>query len=220
LLELSGSMKINSAESTAFAVLLSLAVVGCGGNKAPQAQPKLDSSSSFTAAAAAPVSPGPRTTHGGAAVDAAPTAPAHDTVPTIVAKTFPKAALVQYRSRPFPHRVIRDSAELVLGYEVFSDSAGVTARGYAGLVPVQVFFDKRGRPVRIYILDNSETPAYMDLVYRAGLLDTLLMFDPGKPDTVDAVTLATTSSHAVIAGVTGLAARVAAEIAAKPEGVR
>jgi uncharacterized protein with FMN-binding domain len=84
------------------------------------------------------------------------------------------------------------------------------------MVPVQVFLDARGRPVRIYVLDNCETPAYLDLVLRYGLLDSLLGYDPAKPESVDAVTLATTSSHAIISGVAGLAARVAAEVVAKP----
>jgi hypothetical protein len=86
------------------------------------------------------------------------------------------------------------------------------------MVPVQVFFDSRGRPLRIYVRDNCETPAYMDLVLQSGLLDTLLVCDPAEPESVDAVTLATTSSHAVIYGVTGLANRVAAEVVARPGG--
>jgi hypothetical protein len=134
----------------------------------------------------------------------------------MVTKAFPEAVSVQHFSRPFPHRVIRGHAGQVLGYEAFSDSAGVTAKGYAGTVPVQVFFDARGKPVRIYLLDNCETPAYLDLVYHGGLLERLLAFDPAKPESVDAVTLATASSHAIIAGVTGLAARVSAELVAKP----
>jgi hypothetical protein len=70
--------------------------------------------------------------------------------------------------------------------------------------------------LRIYVLDNSETPGYLDIVYRGGLLEKLLTFDPAKPESVDAVTLATTSSHALIAGVTGLAKLVSAELVAKP----
>lgn len=110
-----------------------------------------------------------------------------------------------------------DNSERVLGYEVFSDSAGVTAQGYAGKVPVQVFFDARGKPLRIYVLDNTESPAYLDLVYRAGLLEKLLAFDPAKPESVDAVTLATCSSRAIIAGVTGLARLVSAELVTKSD---
>ena len=140
-----------------------------------------------------------------------------ETLPDVIRKTFPSASSVRSEASPFPHRVILDSAVRVLGYEVFSDSAGVTAQGYAGMVPVQVFFDARGKPVRIYILENCETPAYMDVISGSGLFERLLAFDPGKPDSVDAVTLATSSSRAVIAGVTGLAARVLSELAVKPD---
>jgi len=163
---------------------------------------------------------GPETTERPRATDTFRATDPKDTLPTIVARTFPRAASLQRRASPFPHRAVRDREGQVVGYEVFSDSAGTTARGYAGMVPLQVFFDRRGRPVRIYILDNYETPAYMELVLRAGLLDSLLVCDPAKAESVDAVTLATSSSHAIIAGVTALAARVAAEIAAKPEGQR
>jgi hypothetical protein len=145
-----------------------------------------------------------------------PNVPKAETLPDVIKKTFPTAGSSRSESGPFPHRVILDSAGRELGYEAFSDSAGVTARGYAGTVPVQVLFDARGKPVRIFILENCETPAYLDLVLGAGLLDKLLAFDPAKPDSVDAVTLATSSSRAVIAGVTGLAARVSAELVTKP----
>jgi uncharacterized protein with FMN-binding domain len=131
-------------------------------------------------------------------------------------KTYPTAGSARSVSKPFPHRVISDSSGRVLGYEVFSDSAGVTGRGYIGMVPVQVFLDARAKPVRIYVLDNSETPAYLDIAFSGGLLERLLAYDPDRPDSVDAVTLATSSSKAIIAGVTGLAARVSAEIAARP----
>jgi len=199
-----------------FAALLCLLLVGCGGSNVPQAQPKRDSAASPAAVVVPPVTPEPETIHRKAPVDTVRTPAVRDTVPTIVTKTFPKAASVQHRSRPFPHWVIRGSAGHVLGYEVFSDSAGVTAKGYGGMVPVQVFFDSHGRPLRIYVLDNCETPGYLDIVYRGGLLEKLLAFDPAKPESVDAVTLATTSSHALIAGVTGLARLVWAELVAKP----
>jgi len=143
-----------------------------------------------------------------------------ETLPDVIKKVFPSAVSVRSESAPFPHRVIKDSAGLVLGFEAFSDSAGVTARGYAGMVPVQVFFNERGRPVRIYILENCETPAYLDLAYGAGLLEKLLAFDPAKPDSIDVVTLATSSSKALIDGVTGLAARVLAELVPPGRGTR
>jgi hypothetical protein len=189
-------------------------IAGCG-SRSPSPKPADDSAATRDTIVAPPVLPETGADPAPSSVSPAP--PAGDTVRSIVARAFPGAASARRSADPFPHQVITDGDGGVLGYEAFSDSAGTTSRGYAGMVPLQVFFDKRGRPVRIYLLDNSETPAYMDLIYRAGLLDTLLRYNPAKPDTVDAVTLATTSSHAIIAGVTGLAARVAAEIAAKPE---
>ena len=204
------------ARLASFVVLLWFLLVGCGGSKVPPAQPKHDSAASPAPVVVSPVKPEPETSRREAPVGTVPTAPARDTVPTIVAKQFPKAASVEHRSRPFPHWVIRDSAARLVGYEAFSDSSGVTAKGYGGMVPVQVFFDSLGRPLRIYVLDNSETPGYLDIVYRGGLLEKLLTFDPAKPESVDAVTLATTSSHALIAGVTGLARLVLAELVAKP----
>jgi len=142
--------------------------------------------------------------------------PKGEALSDLVEKTFPTAGSVRSASNPFPHRVILDSVGRVLGYEVFSDSAGVTARGYAGMVPVQVFFGSQGKPVRIYILESCETPVYMDIIAGSGLLERLLAFDPARPDSVDAVTLATSSSRAIIAGVTGLALRVSAELVGKP----
>ena len=129
-----------------------------------------------------------------------------------VRKAFPAARSSRSVSQPFPHRVVADSSGRVLGYEVFSDSADVTGRGYAGMVPVQVLLNAAARPVRVYVLDNCETPAYLDIALGGGLLERLLTYDPAKPDTIDAVTLATSSSRAVIAGVTGIAKRVSSEI--------
>jgi hypothetical protein len=141
--------------------------------------------------------------------------PKQETLPDVVRKTFPTAGSARSVSKPFPHRVISDSSGRVLGFEVFSDSAGVTGRGYAGMVPVQVLLDAQAKPVRIYVLDNCETPAYLDIAVGGGLLERLLAYDPARPESVDAVTLATSSSKAIIAGVTGLAARVSAEVVAK-----
>jgi len=204
-------------------VLVCFVLLGCG-SKSPPQTPAAGRDS--TASAADQETPVPV-----AKIDvetartAVPTSipqvlPAGESVPAIISGTFATADSVRRVARPFPHRVILDSGGSVLGYEAFSDSAGVTARGYGGMVPVQVFFDSRGRPLRIFIQDNYETPVYMDLVLCYGLLDTLLTCDPAEPESVDAVTLATTSSRALIYGVTGLATRVSAEVVAKGQGVR
>ncbi len=206
--------------SRCVAAALCIVVGACGGEPAPkQGQTRAPVPESETAAAAieTPITaPVVESAHTRVPANKPPIAPKPDTLPDAVRKTFPTAGSVRSVSKPFPHRVISDSSGRVLGFEVFSDSAGVTGMGYMGVVPVQVFFDAQARPVRIYILENCETPAYMDIISGSGLLGRLLAFDPARPDSVDAVTLATSSSRAIIAGVTGLAARVSAELAAKP----
>ncbi len=213
---------INSYFLRAAALAVLLAMGACGGNSSSRPETERAAAPETAASAVPPVTPesAADSAPARAPVDQPPTVPESETLPDVIKKTFPGAASVRSESDPFPHRVVRDSDERVLGYEAFSDSAGVTARGYAGMVPLQVFFDPRGKPVRIYTLENCETPAYMDIVSGSGLLEGLLALDPARPDSVDAVTLATSSSRAIIAGVTGLAARVSAEIVAKGQGVR
>jgi len=204
---------------TAAAVLLILEA--CGGRPAPRQEAPLTASAEVAASTVQTASTQPATdsVHSMTPVTG-PLAAKPDTPPSTVRKAFPGAGSVRLASEPFPHRVISDSTGRVLGYEVFSDSAGVTGRGYAGMVPVQVLLDAQARPVRIYILENCETPAYMDIISGSGLMERLLAFDPAKPDSVDAVTLATSSSRAIIAGVTGLAARASVELVATNRGSR
>jgi hypothetical protein len=187
--------------------LVWLAAVGCGGSSAPATKPEADTAADvITPSLVVETMPAIQP-----AEESAPSRP-REALPDAVCRTFPLAASVKRLSEPFPHRLICDSAGRVLGYEVFSDSAGTTAQGYAGMVPVRVFFDEQGRPLRIYVLENCETPAYMELVQGSGLLEKLLGFDPVEPESLDAVTLATSSSRAIIAGVTGLAELVSAEL--------
>ena len=206
------------SRSVAFALCLVLGA--CGGKPAPKREhgraqlPGPETTASAVQTPAAP--PAIENAHTKTPVAQPPSVPKPDTLPDAVRKTFPTAGSARSVSKPFPHRVISDSSGRVLGFEVFSDSAGVTGRGYMGMVPVQVFLDAQAKPMRIYVLDNYETPVYLDIAFSGGLLERLLAYDPARPDNVDAVTLATTSSKAIIAGVTGLAARVSAEIAARP----
>jgi len=195
-------------------------LAACGGKPSPlPEQSRVPVSQPETTAPAVDTAAGVPSADTVAAIKAAdkpPPVSKPDTLPNVIKKTFPSAGSVRSESRPFPHRVISDSSGRVLGFEVFSDSAGMTRMGYAGMVPLQVFLDAQARPVRIYVLENCESPAYMDIIAGSGLLERLLAFDPAEPDSIDAVTLATSSSRAIIAGVAGLATRVSAELAAKP----
>lgn len=140
-----------------------------------------------------------------------PPAPAPD-LPADLLKAYPDAVDLRRLTVPFVCRVVKDKDGRTLGWLVDSDSAGTTADGYAGPVPVRVYLDSLARPLRILILDNRETPAYLELVIDDGLLERLLAYDPANPQSIDAVTLATTSSKAMIRGVTAAADRVASEL--------
>ncbi len=120
-------------------------------------------------------------------------------------RLFPGTACSREYSEPFPYLVFYDGEDSVLGYRVDSDLAGTTADGFIGPVPVRVWFDGEGSIAGIDIVANEETPSYVDFVLNDGLLDRLLEYPPGSGDTVDAVTLATFTSNAVIGSVTATA---------------
>jgi hypothetical protein len=136
-------------------------------------------------------------------------------VPDAVKRAFPAAYGQRRATEPFPHLVVYGEDGRTLGYEVFSDSAGTTVQGYLGLVPVLIYTDAACRPVRIFVLDCSETPGYLELAYRGGLLDKLLKYDPAKPVEVDAVSFATKSSDAIIKAVTGICGLLVKSVVSK-----
>ncbi|OYD17143.1 hypothetical protein CH330_00730 [candidate division WOR-3 bacterium JGI_Cruoil_03_51_56] len=177
--------------TVAFLVFISLFGFHCGGQNMPKARPKKNAESSRSVSNLSP---------------------SDSVVWERVEELFPKVLSIQKSQKPFPHQIIYGPDKTVLGYEVESDSAGTTKEGFSGPVPVRVFLDTAAIPVGIDILENEETPSYLELVRKSDLLFRLLKYQPGQPDTVDAVTLATSSSSAIIKGVTGIIERVSKEI--------
>ena len=114
---------------------------------------------------------------------------------------FPDAGCSREWAEPFPHLTVHRSDDLLLGYRVDSDPAGTTAEGFVGPVPLRVWFDTAGVVKGVDVLDNEETPGYLDLVLASDLMPRLLGYRAGSGDTVDAVTLATCTSGAIIRGV-------------------
>jgi uncharacterized protein with FMN-binding domain len=195
-----------------FGLIFLFLPAGCGSRPTPrQATPHpLPAEETLPATAGnAPERPSPQPAR--PETKAQPEPPKTD-LPEAVTKTFPDARYIRRRDAPFPVEVVLGSRKAVLGYSAWSDSAGTTARGYAGPVPVHVLLDAQARPKRIYLLDNQETPAYLELAVNQGILERLLDYDPARPDSIDAVTLATMSSKAVVASVTRTADRVAREV--------
>jgi uncharacterized protein with FMN-binding domain len=136
---------------------------------------------------------------------------AHDTVPARIRRRFPSATSFASEDRPFPHGVIHGPAGTI-GYEVDTDEAGTTQTGFGGPVPLLLWFDSDGQVSEVKVMGNDETPGYLQLVLRSGLLDSLKGRSATAVESVDAVTMATFSSRAVIDGVRLTADRVAAEL--------
>ena len=84
--------------------------------------------------------------------------------------------------------------------------------GYAGPLQVAVAVDARGSIERVALLHTTDTGPYIDRVLREGVLDAYLGRSADRLPRVDAVTGATLSSRAMIAGVE----KAAADILGKP----
>ena len=119
-----------------------------------------------------------------------------------IRRLFPTAVRTEEADIPFPHTVIYGPNQTLLGYRVESDDVGTTAQGYNGPVPVRVYLDPALTLVQVRLLEHQETPAYMRVVLNSSLLERVLDYRPGHTETIDAVTLATISSAAIIQGVT------------------
>ncbi|MFO7676235.1 MAG: FMN-binding protein [bacterium] len=116
---------------------------------------------------------------------------------------------------PFPCLGVYSSADSLLGYVGWSDLAGTTARGYGGPVPVRVFVAPDGAILDFDLLDNCETPSYFRLVFGGDFRARLTAWQPGQ-EAPDAVSMATSSSAAIIEGVTGTVQRILAEVIGPP----
>ncbi len=134
-------------------------------------------------------------------------------------RPLPAEAVLFYRNtetltlrQPFPHQILKDQSQQLVGYVIETDEASTTAQGFGGPVPLRLYLDSCFRLRHIEILKNHETPAYLELIIKSGLLDRLVAFDHIRPDSVDAVSLATLTSQAIIQGVTATLLRARSEL--------
>jgi hypothetical protein len=142
---------------------------------------------------------------------AVPPAALVDSVPARIRRRFPAATIFTARTEPFAHGAVTGPGGII-GYEVDSDEAGTTQDGFGGPVPLLVWFDGRGRVTEVKVMGNDETPGYLQIIFKSGLLDSLKGYSAADPESVDAVTLATKSSRAIIDGTRLAAERVCREL--------
>ena len=95
---------------------------------------------------------------------------------------------------------VYDAKKVLLGYAVYSKPASDGIKGYAGETPLMVALDTKQQIVCVQMLDNQETPGFLQKVVNAGLLKSWDGMKPAKAvkKNVDAVSGATYSSTSII----------------------
>ncbi len=95
---------------------------------------------------------------------------------------------------------VYDAKKVLLGYAVYSKPASDGIKGYAGETPLMIALDTKQQIVCVQMLDNQETPGFLQKVVNAGLLKSWDGLKPAKAvkKQVDAVSGATLSSNSII----------------------
>ena len=92
------------------------------------------------------------------------------------------------------------SLKNVLGYAVYSKPASNGIKGYAGETPLMIALNTKQQIIAVVMLDNDETPGFLQKVVDAGLLKSWDGLKPSKAckKKVDTVSGATYSSRSII----------------------
>jgi Na+-translocating ferredoxin:NAD+ oxidoreductase RnfG subunit len=95
--------------------------------------------------------------------------------------------------------LLYDKSEKLVGKALFSMPYCADIKGYNGNIPLVVLLSPNDKVLKIHLLDNNETPSFIDRVVAKGFLESWngLPADEAKAKQVDAVTGATYSSSAI-----------------------
>lgn len=117
-------------------------------------------------------------------------------VPQPVVEVFPAAATVDDLGALTS---VMDNAGAILGYYAYSKPASDSIQGFNGETPLLVVFDKEKKIQKVLLLDNNETPGFVNRVVEGGLFDAWngLTIDQALETEVDAVSGATFTSNGV-----------------------
>lgn len=117
-------------------------------------------------------------------------------VPEDIAKVFPGAKKVTVAKG---WTEVYGKRNALLGYVAYSKPASNGIRGYAGETPLMVTFDAQKRITSVKLLQNSETPGYVNHVVSSGFFNRWngLTISEAKKKEVDAVAGATYTSEGV-----------------------
>lgn len=116
---------------------------------------------------------------------------------TELQSAFPKAAYVELTETAT--YAVKNEKGKVIGTVLLSSPYSDDIKGFNGPIPLQIAMDNNGKIMEVRILDNQETPSFLNRVVNAGFLNSWngLTAKEALNKQVDAVSGATFSSNGI-----------------------
>ena len=110
---------------------------------------------------------------------------------------FPKAAAVELLEPSY--YAVKNAKGKMIGHVLLSSPYSDDIKGFNGPTPLQIALDKKDRIIEVRVLDNEETPRFLNHVVEAGFLNSWngKTIQEALDMDVDAVSGATFSSKAI-----------------------
>ena len=110
---------------------------------------------------------------------------------------FPKAAYVELTETAT--YAVKNASDKVIGTVLLSSPYSDEVKGFNGPTPLQIAMDAKGKIIEVRVLDNNETPNFLNRVINAGFLNSWngLTAEEALHKEVDAVSGATYSSNGI-----------------------
>ena len=110
---------------------------------------------------------------------------------------FPKAMYVELTETAT--YAVKDKNGKVIGTVLLSSPYSDNIQGFNGPTPLQIALDEKGKIIEVRVLDNNETPSFLNKVINAGFLNSWngLTVKEALDKNVDAVSGATYSSNGI-----------------------
>jgi len=110
---------------------------------------------------------------------------------------FPKAAFVELTATST--YAVKNASGKVIGSVLLSSPYSDEIKGFNGPTPLQITLDKNGKIIEVKVLENDETPSFLNRVINAGFLNSWNGLTPTEAlnKEVDAVSGATYSSNSI-----------------------
>ena len=137
---------------------------------------------------------------------------AKNVISLVIVFAMMTAIAIHRNGMHFGHRLAENNTDSIAGIERLEDGSilvntaqlGLDIRGYNGPVPLEIRLNPSGKVASIAVLDNTESPKFLQHVLDGGLIEQWIGRDADQilaaPD-VDAVSGATYTSKAIIANV-------------------